>query len=72
MRLVEAARRHGVYVLIDSRVERIAYEGKDRPVELVTSKGVKYQFDLLIGSEGIKSVVRKNFVPGCGSTSCNE
>ena len=61
--LAEAARRHGVEILIDSRVESIWYQEEGRPVEVVTSKGVKYQFDLLIGSDGIKSVVRKALFP---------
>ena len=59
--LAEGARRHGVQICTDSRVAEIRYETS--PVQVVTQKGKSYEFDLLIGSDGLKSVVRKTLFP---------
>ncbi|PIA98905.1 3-hydroxybenzoate 6-hydroxylase [Cercospora beticola] len=62
--LAEAARRHGVEILVGERVVKIEYEKElGEPVEVVTEKGNKYSFDLLIGSDGLRSVVRKTLFP---------
>lgn len=59
--LAEGARRHGVTIIIDARVSKLSYERS--PVEVETVKGKKYSFDLLIGSDGLKSVVRSTLFP---------
>lgn len=59
--LAEGARRHGVKIVVDARVKRLSYEHS--PVEVETVKGAKYSFDLLIGSDGLKSVVRSTLFP---------
>ncbi|KAK5115804.1 hypothetical protein LTR85_009398 [Meristemomyces frigidus] len=59
--LAEGARRHGVEILVDSRVERIEYASS--PVRVRTVKGGEFEFDLLIGSDGLKSVVRRTLFP---------
>lgn len=59
--LSEAARRHGVKLVIDARVQDINFETS--PVRVRTTKGAEYTFDLLIGSDGLKSVVRKALFP---------
>ncbi|KAM3422573.1 hypothetical protein BST61_g67 [Cercospora zeina] len=61
--LAEAARRHGVEIVVDSRVVGIEYERADIPVEVATARGQKYTFDLVIGSDGLRSVVRKTLFP---------
>ena len=59
--LAEGARRHGVEIHIDSRVKDIEYESN--PVKVRTEKGDQYEFDLLVGSDGLKSVVRSKLFP---------
>lgn len=59
--LAEAARRHGVTLLVDSKVTKISYD--DGPVKVTTEKGANYTFDLLIGADGLKSIVRKTLFP---------
>lgn len=59
--LAEGARRHGVKIVVDARVKTLSYERG--PVEVETMKGAKYSFDFLIGSDGIKSVVRSTLFP---------
>lgn len=59
--LAEGARRHGVKIVIDARVKNISYQMN--PVEVETVKAAKYSFDLLIGSDGLKSVVRTSLFP---------
>ena len=59
--LSESARRHGVKIVIDARVASIDHS--NTPVKVTTEKGAQYEFDLLIGSDGLKSVVRKKLFP---------
>jgi len=59
--LAEGARRHGVKIVVDARVKKLSYE--QTPVEVETVKGAKYSFDVLIGSDGVKSVVRSTLFP---------
>lgn len=59
--LAEGARRHGVNILIDSRVTHIDHSSIS--VKVITEKGAKHEFDLLIGSDGLKSVVRSTLFP---------
>ena len=55
--LAEAARRHGVSIVTDARVTESMYE--QSPVLVTTEKGKHYEFDLLIGSDGVRSTVRQ-------------
>jgi salicylate hydroxylase len=59
--LAESARRHGADLIIDARVASIDHSSN--PVKVTTEKGAKYMFDLLIGSDGLKSTVRKTLFP---------
>jgi salicylate hydroxylase len=59
--LAESARRHGANLVIDARVVSIDHASK--PVKVTTEKGAKYEFDLLIGSDGLRSIVRKILFP---------
>ena len=47
--------------MIDARVESIEHE--QSPVRVRTAKGAEYTFDLLIGADGLKSVVRSKLFP---------
>ncbi|CAK3801663.1 3-hydroxybenzoate 6-hydroxylase [Lecanosticta acicola] len=59
--LAEGARRHGVKIITDARVTNI--NDATTPVQVQTYKGDTYTFDLLIGSDGLKSVARKHLFP---------
>jgi len=59
--LAEGARRHGVELVTGARVVKI--DGGESPVKLRTETGAEYEFDLLIGSDGLKSIVRKTLFP---------
>ena len=59
--LSESARRHGATLIIDARVASI--DQSTNPVRMTTEKGAEYKFDLLIGSDGLKSIVRKTLFP---------
>lgn len=61
--LVEVARRNGVNLIIDSRVAKLEQLSGGR-VKLTTEKGKTYEdFDLIIGSDGVQSVVRRTLFP---------
>ena len=60
--LVEVAKQHGAEILIDSRVQDIDHKGNAKVI-VTTATRQKYTFDLLIGSDGINSVVRKIILP---------
>ncbi|KAJ9604240.1 hypothetical protein H2200_011074 [Cladophialophora chaetospira] len=59
--LTESARRHGVEIIVGSRVEKLEYTEKS--VTVVTAKGVSYTFDLVVGCDGIKSTIRQHLFP---------
>lgn len=59
--LTESARRHGVNLVVNARVEKMDHSGEQ--VIVTTTKSQTYTFDLLIGSDGIKSFVRKSLFP---------
>ena len=59
--LAEGARRHRVELVVDARVTKIKYN--DGPVKVTTQKGKTYTFDLLVGSDGLKSFVRNCLFP---------
>lgn len=60
--LVAVARKHGVEILIDSRVAMLEQQSDDK-VSVTTEKGKQYSFDLVIGSDGVQSIVRKTLFP---------
>lgn len=60
--LVEVARNHGVEIYIDSRVAALQQQ-QDGQVTVTTEKGKAYSFDLVIGSDGVQSVVRRTLFP---------
>lgn len=59
--LVKIAQKHGVTLLTNSRVTSIDYSGK--VVRVQTEAGREHTFDLLIGSDGVNSIVRKTLFP---------
>jgi salicylate hydroxylase len=59
--LSEAARRHGVDLIVSSRVCHMDDSGEK--VILETDRGIKYTFDFVIGADGIKSFVRQKIFP---------
>ncbi|KAL6241138.1 hypothetical protein RBB50_012042 [Rhinocladiella similis] len=59
--LTESARRHGVDLVVGSRVDKLEYT--EESVKVTTTQGVHHEFDLLIGSDGIKSFVRQTLFP---------
>ena len=62
--LAEGARRAGAKLMVDARIEQISYGDEEgATVTVKTTKGDQYEFDLLIGSDGLKSVVRAHLFP---------
>ena len=56
--LVEVAKKHGAEIIINSKVANVDYQS-GRQVTVTTVHGMKHSFDLLVGSDGINSTVRK-------------
>lgn len=68
--LAKSCNRHGVEIVLDARVEEIVFsDDVDSKVSVITEKGGKYEFDLLVGSDGVKSVVRKRLFPDVKPTA---
>lgn len=61
--LVEVARREGVTLVIDARVDQIDWTRPDGKVTVTTAKGHQWTFDLLIGADGVRSIVRRRILP---------
>ncbi|KAJ9301451.1 hypothetical protein DTO271G3_1586 [Paecilomyces variotii] len=61
--LAAVARKLGAEIHIDSRVSRVEYQTANGAVNVETEKGAKYTFDLVIGADGINSVVRRTLFP---------
>lgn len=60
--LVEIAQQSGADVIIDSKVTNLDYQDGEQ-VNVTTERGKQYTFDLLVGSDGINSIVRKTIMP---------
>jgi salicylate hydroxylase len=62
--LAEGCRRQGVKLVVDARVVQVEHDDvPNSKVHVVTAKGQKFEFDLLVGSDGLKSVVRQTLFP---------
>lgn len=61
--LTKTAQDNGVTIHIDSRVASLA-EQSDGKVAVTTEKGKRHVFDLVVGADGVQSVVRKTLFPG--------
>ncbi|ETI19560.1 hypothetical protein G647_09394 [Cladophialophora carrionii CBS 160.54] len=59
--LTECARRNGVDLIVGSRVE--SFEHTKDGVKVKTVQGVEHSFDLLVGSDGIRSTIRRSLFP---------
>jgi len=60
--LVKIAEKNGARLLVNSRVCNVAYSSSEK-VHVTTEAGRKHTFDLLIGSDGVNSVVRRTLFP---------
>jgi len=60
--LVKVASKEGADLVINARVVEIDWKSSKK-VKVTTGKGAKYTFDLLIGADGVKSIVRKKLFP---------
>ncbi|KAG4434701.1 hypothetical protein IFR05_009811 [Cadophora sp. M221] len=62
--LVQVAQKHGVQILINSRVTALDYTSDPQgKVTVTTSSNKSHTFDLLIGSDGVNSIVRRTLFP---------
>lgn len=59
--LVESAKQHGVNMIVDRRISKLDDSGET--VHLETTTGQIYDFDLVIGADGIRSFVRQTLFP---------
>lgn len=59
--LAEVAERSGAEIFIDARVMDVDWSGKK--VKVTTEKGRSWDFDLLVGADGVRSVIRKHLFP---------
>lgn len=60
--LATIASRLRAQIHIDSRIVEVNFNDSDQ-VTVATTKGKKYTFDLVIGADGINSIVRKSLFP---------
>ncbi|KAI9657699.1 MAG: hypothetical protein M1821_002875 [Bathelium mastoideum] len=61
--LVAVGRQHGCELLIRSRVVEVDHTSGDKVI-VRTEAGQTHTFDLLIGSDGVNSIVRRKLFPG--------
>lgn len=59
--LVKIARENGVHLIVGARISDINHSSS--PVTVKSDAGRSWDFDVLIGSDGLNSVVRKSFLP---------
>jgi salicylate hydroxylase len=59
--LTESAKQHGVELILGARVTSVKHNVHCAQVSC--SKGQTYQFDLLVGADGVKSAVRESLFP---------
>ena len=60
--LVEVAKKNGAEIIINSKIVDVDYQ-RGRQVTVTTVHGMKHSFDLLVGSDGINSTIRKIIMP---------
>ena len=71
--LAKGCRQHGVKLVIDAGVAEIQFDDvPDTKVRVTTEKGKQFEFDLVIGSDGVKSVVRRKLFPNAKPTALNK
>lgn len=71
MGLLETARAHGCTIHTASRVTSINHTAPKKRVHVSTAAGGRYNFDLLIGADGLNSVVRCHLFPAAGPRPLN-
>lgn len=59
--LTESARRHGVEILVGTRVDTLAYTESSATV--TTTTGTSHTFDMIVGADGVKSTIRRHLFP---------
>jgi salicylate hydroxylase len=65
--LAEVAKTSGAEIFIDARVDEIDWTSSQK-VKVRTTKGKSWSFDLLVGADGVRSVVRKHLFPNVKPT----